>query len=237
MAYAAYPRRTPGWPLLATLGVHLLLAWSWRIAHPPARDLRGERVFYLVPVLPPAPASPQARPNPVPPRSTTPAAPRSRSVSIPADSEAEPITAPTEAPAAVADPFAVTAPAEPAESALDAMVGRAKRDARAIDRELRKGKSGVPEVADTPWGRFKQGLEAAYIDRSRVTVSESYTSPDGEIIYRFRQGGKVWCRISGGVGPRIGGAEGGGATNFDVAGGNGRAGIIACPSGVSWKRD
>jgi hypothetical protein len=32
-----FPRRraASGWPLLATLGVHLLLAWSWRIAHPP----------------------------------------------------------------------------------------------------------------------------------------------------------------------------------------------------------
>lgn len=228
--HAAFPRRAPAWPLLATLGVHLLLAWSWRIAHPPARDVRGERVFDLIPVPPPV------RPKPLPARPTTP--PRALALTPPenTDRRPEPITPPPEAPPVV-DPFAMTAPSAPQESALEAMVGRARRDALAIDREMRKGKPGVPDVADTPLGRLNSALEAAHKDSSRGLSSESYTAPDGQVIYRFRLGGKTWCRTGGSVGPRIGGAEGGGATNFDVAGGGGRAGTIRCPSHGDWKRD
>ena len=236
MTYAAYPRRTPGWPLLATLGVHLLLAWSWRIAHPPAQDLRVDRVFELIPVPPTAPAEPQARASPLP---HTPTTPRSRNTpALPrAIQEPEPVTPPAATPAQAADPFAITEPAPPAESALDAMVGRARGDARAIDREFRKGKSGVPEVADTPWGRFRMALEAAHKDRGLGVTSESYTAPDGQVIYRFRRGGKYKCRSGGSVGPKIGGAVGGGEVLFDVQGGAGRAGEVRCPSSAEWKRD
>jgi hypothetical protein len=236
LTYAAYPRRTPGWPLLATLGVHLLLAWSWRIAHPPAPELLGERAFDLIPVQPPLPESPQLRQPPPSPRSR-PVAPRTRSVSPEMARESEPITLPPERASAADDPFAITTPSAPAESPLDAMVGRAKRDAGIIDRELRKGKSGVPEVADTPWGRFRQALEGAHKDSRRGLTSESYTTPDGQVIYRFRQGGKTWCRTSGSIKPRIGGAEGGGATMFDTQGGGGSAGGIRCPSHGDWRRD
>jgi len=237
----AYPRSRPGWPLVATLGVHLLLAWSWRIAHPPAPrlpGLHGERVIDLI-AVPPLPEMPRMLSEPPPPR---PAVPRERGARSKAaekgtSAEPEPITPPPETPATVADPFAIGAPSAPSESALDAMVGRAKRDAVIIDREMRKGKSGVPEVADTPMGRFRQALEAAHKDSSRGLRSETYTAPDGQVIYRFRQGGKVWCRTGGSVRPQIGGANGGGATQFDSAGGGGAAGMIRCPSHGDWKRD
>ena len=239
---AAFPRRVPGWPLVATLGLHLLLAWSWRIAHPPAQDALGERVFNLIPVAPPALELPSARRETAPVR---PKATRTRGPALPALPDAvretEPLVPPAAAPAPATDPFAITAPAAPAapaasgEAPLDAMVGRARRDAGVIDRELRKGKSGVPAVADTPWGRFTRTLEAAHIDRSRTVVSESYTAPDGEVIYRFRKGGKVLCRITGGVKPGIGNAIG--TSAFDVRGGNGTAGLIDCPSNATWKRD
>lgn len=231
----AYPRSTPGWPLLATLGVHLLLAWSWRIAHPPAPDTRRERVVDLIALPPPSPEPPRLRRAAPPSRSTTPKAPAAADTDRP--SGPEPLAPAPQVPASVADPFAITVPSAPPESALDAMVGRAKRDAVAIDRELRKGKSGVPEVADTPMGRFRQALEAAHKDTSRTLASETYTSPDGQVIYRFRQGGKVWCRTSGSVRPQIGGAVGGGATQFDSGGGGGAAGLIRCPSHGDWKRD
>ncbi len=117
------------------------------------------------------------------------------------------------------------------------MIGKARRDAVIIDREMRKGKSGVPEVADTPMGRFRAALEGAHKDSRRSLGSDSYTAPDGQVIYRFRQGGKTWCRTGGSVKPRIGGAEGGGATMFDGAGGGGSAGMIRCPSHADWKRD
>lgn len=212
-----------------------MLAWGWRSAHPPAEDSFEERVFDLVTIAPPAPEPELAPPHRAaePLRSN---APRARTPALPdVVSEPEPVTPPAETPAPADDPFAITAPAAPAESPLEAMMGRARRDARIIDRELRKGKSGVPAVADTPWGRFTRALEGAHIDRSRTVVSETYTAPDGEIVYRFRQGGRVYCRISGGVKPGIGNAIGPSA--FDVRGGNGTAGLISCPSGATWKRD
>lgn len=228
----------PAWPLLATLGVHLLLAWSWRISHPPAPVLREERVLELIPVAPAAPEQ-RLRPEPPSPRITKPATLRARA-GIPqaaASREPEPVTPPPEAPPTVADPFAVAAPTAPSETAPQSMLGRARRDALSIDRELRKGKSGVPEVADTPVGRFKATLEAAYNDRGMGVASETYTAPDGQVIYRFRRGGRYMCRSSGSVGPKIGGAVGGGEVLFDVAGGAGRAGEVRCPSHVQWKRD
>jgi hypothetical protein len=236
LSYAAYPRRTPGWPLLATLGVHLLLAWGWRSAHPPAPDLRGERVFELIPVPPPVPKTPQLRRQPPSPR-LTPVAPPTPSAAPETAREPEPVTAPPDRALTIDDPFAVTTPSTPAESALDAMVGRAKRDAGIIDRDLRKGKPGVPEVADTPWGRFRQALEAAHKDRGLAVTSETYTAPDGQVVYRFRRGGKFKCRSGGSVGPKIGGAVGGGEVLFDVQGGAGRAGEVECPSRAEWKRD
>lgn len=242
MAAAPYPRRTRAWPLLATLGIHLLLAWGWRIAHrpsPPLPELPGERVLDLIPVPPPALALPRIRREPPPPRSTARNTPSARTGSANTDTapEAEPITPAPQAPASVADPFAITVPSAAPESALDAMVGRAKRDAVIIDREMRKGKSGVPEVADTPMGRFRRALEAAHKDTRRGVTSETYTAPDGQVIYRFRQGGKVWCRTGGSGRPQIGGANGGGATQFDSGGGGGAAGLIRCPSHGDWKRD
>lgn len=229
--HAAFPRRAPAWPLLATLGLHLLLAWSWRIAYPPAPapDAGSERVFTLIPVAPPAPVEPQVRPLlPRPPLSRTPRA-RSDSASAAA------VTPPADAPASVIDPFAITLPDAPSQPASDTVASRARREAGIIDRELRRGKSGVPEVADTPMGRFRAGLEGAYRDSSRGVTSDSYTAPDGQVIYRFRLGGKVWCRTGGSVGPMIGGAEGGGATMFDKQGGGGTAGAIRCPSHGEWK--
>lgn len=221
--------------MLATLGIHLLLAWSWRIAYPPAPDAGGERVFDLIRVAPPAPVEPRVRPRlPRPPISRT---PRARRDGAPAAAvrELDAISAPAEAPASAAQPSAIDLPSAPAESALDAVLGRARRDAVIIDRALRKGKSGVPELADTPMGRLRAGLAGAHQDSSRGMTSDSYTAPDGQVIYRFRLGGKVWCRTGGSVGPRIGGAEGGGAAMFDTQGGGGSAGAIRCPSHGEWK--
>jgi len=232
---AAFSRRaTPGWPLLAVLGVHLLLAWSWRIAHPPAPDPHGERVVDLIAVPPPPPAMPRLRPPPPRPA----AAPSLERPVAPAPRAAEPDTAatPADAPARVADPFAIEAPGAPAP--LETMVGKARRDAGSIDRELRKGKSGVPESADTPWARLQGAMEGAHRDRGLTVTSETYTAPDGQVIYRFRRGGKVFCRGSGSVAPKIGGAVGGGEVLFDVQGAEGRAGtLVRCPSQAEWTRD
>jgi hypothetical protein len=94
-----------------------------------------------------------------------------------------------------------------------------------IDRNLRNGKSGVALQTETPWSRFQRGIESAYIDRSMSGTLDSYTSPDGIVIYRERVGGRTTCRRTGGIHVGIPG----------VAGAN-DAGTVTCPAGVNWKR-
>lgn len=231
---AALPRRTPSWGLLLTIGLHLLLAASWRIAHPPAPDAREERVFDLIPLPLPEPEKPAPRVEPAAPLARAARNARSAPAAMP-DPEPEAITVPAEPQRPVADPFAETQAVE--ETPVEAMNKRAKRDAVAIDREMRKGKSGVPENPDTPWGRFVRGLEGAHRDTSLTIKTDSYTTPDGQTIYRFRRNGKYFCRTSGFVRPKIGGAEGGGAELFDSRGSEGGAGQVRCPSQATWTKD
>jgi hypothetical protein len=113
-------------------------------------------------------------------------------------------------------------------------LGLAKQQAGRIDRELRKGKPGVPTEADTPSARFQRGVESAYIDRSLTLQSDTYTSPDGVVIYRFRQGNRFRCRRAGGVGMPLAGMPG---TGSITAGGAGAAGATDCPKGVVWNQD
>lgn len=193
----------------------------------------------LVPVPPPSAELPRRPPEPPVSRSAVSKAPGVRAASPATDAvdDPHPSDPPPAVPSTPADPFAITTPSAPAPSTPDSLLGRAKRDALVIDRELRKGKSGVPEVAGTPMERFRTALEGAYKDRGLAITSETYTAPDGQVIYRFRRGGKYRCRTSGSVGPKIGGAVGGGEVLFDVAGGGGTAGEIRCPSHADWKRD
>jgi hypothetical protein len=114
------------------------------------------------------------------------------------------------------------------------VAGLARQQAGRIDRELRKGKPGVPTEADTPAARFQRDLESAYIDRSLTLQSDTYTSPDGVVIYRFRQGNRYRCRRAGGVGMPLAGMPG---TGSITAGGAGAAGATACPKGVVWNQD
>jgi len=112
--------------------------------------------------------------------------------------------------------------------------GLAKGQAGRVDRELRKGKPGVPTEADTPWARFQRGLDSAHIDRSLTLQSDTYTSPDGIVIYRFRQGNRVRCRRAGGAGMPLRGMPEG--SSLSIPGSN-AAGETDCPKGVTWNRD
>jgi hypothetical protein len=114
------------------------------------------------------------------------------------------------------------------------VAGLAKQQAGRVDRELRKGKPGVPTEADTPMARFQRGLESAHIDRSLTLQSDTYTSPDGVVIYRFRQGNRFRCRRAGGVGMPLAGMPGTGSITAASAG---AAGDTDCPKGVVWNQD
>jgi hypothetical protein len=144
---------------------------------------------------------------------------------------------PIPAPASTPNPIDTAQAVDPAGASSvqgGFVAGLAKQQAGRIDRELRKGKPGVPTEADTPMARFQRGLESAHIDRSLTLQSDTYTSPDGVVIYRFRQGNRYRCRRAGGVGMPLAGMPGTGAI---TAGGAGAAGDTDCPKGVVWNQD
>jgi hypothetical protein len=244
------PRRTPGWPLAVTLGLHLLLGWWWLQATGvrvlPA-VVSAPREFIVVAVLAPAPSrssAAPATPSSSPPRAAKAAPART--------APAAPLVAPqpiTPAPADTAPPPAMSEPAAdpfptPSASAQeriatgdDSLASRGKRTAGAVDHELRKGKLAPLDPGDNKWQRFAQAVGDARVDNSRTLTSESYTAPDGVVVYRFRQGGRTWCRTGGDIRPSPFGAQAGGAALFDKAGGGGFAGTVRCPTRVEFKPD
>jgi hypothetical protein len=247
------PRRTSGWPLAVTLGLHLLLGWWWLQATGvrvlPA-VVSAPREFIVVAVLTPAPsrssaapsapaaaASPRPRAAQAVPARAVPAAP---SVALPPITPAPADTAP---PAATSEPAADPFPTPPGSAqdttatGDDSLAGHGKRMAGAVDHELRKGKLAPLDPGDNKWQRFAQAVGDARVDTSRTLTSESYTAPDGVVVYRFRQGGRTWCRTGGDIRPSPFGAQAGGAALFDKAGGGGFAGTVRCPTRVEFKPD
>lgn len=218
----------PAVPLVLTLLVHLLLVLAWMHARTIRRESDrspGPR-FVLVPVRPVAP------PRPLPER----LARRGARPTFPV--AARP---PAHPPATALPGAAAAAAAEAASAAPGAadILARARQDAGRIDRELRGGKPAAPGGAPGRWARFQAAAESAFIDRSNIETMDTYTAPDGVVIYRFRQGNKVRCRMTGSVGPGVAGGYTGGAVlaGAGSAGGGNTAGTIACPSGQrDWVR-
>lgn len=232
--------------LALTLGLHLLAGFrlQQQCRPTPVRAAASQVVTILLQL-------PETRltrpPAPAPARMATPLREPRHDVAPRPNASDRPAPPPTQRPPATVtaappartqpaiDPLAPTpAPADAAALAHDPAaavngsftVGLAKREAGRIDRELRGGKSGVPLEADTPWARFQRGLEDAHIDRSLNATEDSYTSPDGVVIYRRRVGSRVTCYRTGSVGLGVAGAVG-----------INDAGSITCPKGVVWQRD
>jgi hypothetical protein len=247
------PRRTPGWPLAVTLGLHLLLGWWWLQATGvrvlPA-TVSAPREFIVVAVLTPAPSRSSAAPS-APAAAASPrpraaqavlarAVPAAPSVALPPITPAPADSAP---PAATSEPAADPFPTPPGSAqdttatGDDSLASRGKRTAGAVDHELRKGKLAPLDPGDNKWQRFAQAVGDARVDTSRTLTSESYTAPDGVVVYRFRQGGRTWCRTGGDIRPSPFGAQAGGAALFDKAGGGGFAGTVRCPTRVEFKPD
>jgi hypothetical protein len=232
-ASAGFDRRSSVLPLAATFALHLLLVLCW-LGRPVPR-LPGDVAPAVVSMLIPLPLPKPVRPVPdSPARPSAPARAAPVTVARPAPASTPPAPAEASSSPEAVTPADPVPPAPHTEAGEDLLRG-ARKQAGIIDRELRGGKSGVPRQADTPWGRFRAGLEAAHIDRSRSTVTESITGPDGVTIYRIRQGDKVFCRATGSVAaPMPGRTEGAvlaGAGRFDNLGKSGTGGSIDCPSG------
>jgi hypothetical protein len=251
---AGFPNRNRA-ALALIFGMHMLALFAWMQQRPPRLPEMPHVVSILL--RPPAPQritkpAEQAPPptpipqHPLPPAydvlggaPPTPAKPtaetRAEAPSPPATAPVtEPVTEPATEPATTRSLEDARAPLtvqdaireqQQADGALG--LNLSKRQAGRIDRELRKGKSGVPDEPDTPMGRFRRGLERAYNDRSRTVIEDSYTSPDGVVIYRRRIGNKSICYRSGSVSPL--GMPGMLMPN--------EAGNVRCPSGVQWKKE
>jgi hypothetical protein len=213
----------------------LLQTGGGRAASPASRTVPPPPVTLPAPVaaaptthFPPLP-KPQDHADDLPDaRAEAAPAPATATPAADAIDTARPADTPSEARADTAPPPA------PASTQGGFSYGLAKRQAGRVDRELRKGKPGVPTEADTPWARFQRGLDSAHIDRSLTLQSDTYTSPDGIVIYRFRQGSRVRCRRAGGAGMPLRGMPE--DSSLGIPGAN-SAGNTDCPKGVTWNRD
>jgi hypothetical protein len=217
----------------------LLQTSAGQAARPPSRTEPSPPVTLPLPA--PADAAPTTLPAPLPVPG-----PEDR-IDNPSDTRAAAAPAPAAAPVA-SDAIDTARPAgTPSDARADAATAAtstatqggfayslAKHAAGRIDRELRKGKPGVPTEADTPSARFQRGLDSAHIDRSLALQSDTYTSPDGVVIYRFRQGNRVRCRRAGGAGMPLRGMPEGSSLSMP---GTNAAADSDCPKGVVWNRD
>lgn len=211
--------------LAVTCAAHLLVLLLWmqhkRIPLPPAPArvvtilLQPDRARALrTPAPPRAPVPAPVVPPLHPPAAALPAVP------APMPAPDTPATSP--APADAPEPSAPASTSPPGGFTYSL----AARQAGRIDRELRNGKPGVPTAADTASARFQRGLESAHVDRSMTIQTDTYTSPDGIVMYRYRTANGVRCRRAGGVGMLLQGMpDAPAAMNVD------------CPKGVEWNRD
>jgi hypothetical protein len=245
-AAAVLPRNRAALALI--FGMHMLALFAWVRQRPmPVAVPNLPRVVSILlrpaapqprpaPEEPATPVLPQPRRPSLPPKAGFPSGPTAPSRPAPSEPAAAPVT-PVPAPAAPAATSGLEDARAPA-SVQDAIreqkqaeggfgLNLSRRQAGRIDRELRKGKSGVPDEPDTPMGRFRRGLERAHIDPSNAVYEDSYTSPDGTITYRKRIGNATICRRSGSISPL--GMRG-------MIMGN-EAGDLPCPRGVQWKKD
>ncbi|MEJ7808165.1 MAG: hypothetical protein WKG03_19860 [Telluria sp.] len=237
--YGARKQGVASLPLALVLVLHLILVLLWASNGRKQIDQGAEQRHFAVTWI--HALRPQKAPLP-PPRAPEVAAPVVKR--LPATAPSLPQAAPTTDPetfpgqADIAQPGTATATATSAPGATE-MIDAAKRQAGLIDNQLRGGKPAplMPD-ADLPIARLRSALESAFIDGSRTMVTDSQTQPDGVIVYRFRRGGKVWCRQSGGGGPSmIEHSDGAKLAGAGSRGGAGMAGNVQCPSGESgWSR-
>jgi hypothetical protein len=180
--------------LAVTIAVHALLLLGWQLTRrapiAPAPDPVRTTIQWIR--LPAPPARPQprreeeARPEPVRVPARTPARPSAITL-LPSPS---PPAAPAAAPAAAA-PSASTAPAGTGDAA--ALLERARRDAGAVDRALRK--ENYPYIVaplDSPQIRMRKGIAAAAGMEPGMDELVNNTG-DGGRRTRIVAGGQTYC--------------------------------------------
>jgi hypothetical protein len=182
------------WPLAVSLAAHVVLVLAWLHFGKTERLVDEAPRTLSVLLLPKA--------APTPPAITQPDKKVATSSRRPPPAAARALPATPVVPSLPAQPvLALPAPAPAAApSALD-ILDAARQDIRKNGVGARGGKPGAPLQADGKWNRFADRLAGARVDDSRGPVTESYVSPDGQVMYRTRSNGKVACRKTGSTGP------------------------------------
>jgi hypothetical protein len=220
--------------LVLTIGFHLLLVLLWPRERPPASSAQPEVVSVLLQPaarLPSTSSQPQhqsvKKSVPVRPSALRTTRDRTSEVSLPApSSEQQAVTEPSTSPDVKQVEKADTGAATTIQSGTKFDIDLARRQAGRITRETDAGEARVQIEPNTPWMRLRAGLEAAHVQPATDVQQDSYTAPDGTIVYRKRVGNRTFCRKTGNVGS-------GGISGIAM---NDGAGWVSCPSQAEWKR-
>jgi hypothetical protein len=231
--------RRQAWPLAASLAAHVVLAVLWlNGTHKPRPPEEEPRRLMLVLLPKTAPLKPPVAP-PEPQSTRRPSEHQKNATARPPEAVAvqpqQPVNVAPDPALPAREPEAISTSHPSATAILDG----ARRDIGKIDRELRGKHPNLLGKTDTPWGRFEQALAGAHGDST--LTEDSYTSPDGTVVYRRRMGRKTVCRKTGSVGPpapwRSEGAILAGAGRQSTLGVGGEAGDFLCPeSDPGWKK-
>ncbi|NIA53942.1 hypothetical protein HAV22_09830 [Massilia sp. TW-1] len=181
--------------LAVTVAVHALLLLGWQMTRrppaAPAPDPVRTTIQWIR--LPAPPARPQprredeARPEPVRVPAHVPARPSAITLLPPPSIPAEPPAA--AAPAASAS----SAPAPPGAAGAAALLERARRDAGAVDRALRKENNPyIVAPLDSPQIRLRKGIAAAAGMEPGMDELVNNTG-DGARRTRIVAGGQTYC--------------------------------------------
>ena len=203
------------------IGLHLLAVLMWLQKKQPRVEQRPTLISILLRPSANVTAPSPDRPSPSIDRTPTVTSKKrlpDHVISLPDASSFEADTNRSDAVSEAASSAAASSP--DASFDLNLVRRQASRVARTIAREL----PAVPSGAETPWTRFGRDVDAAHLEAG--VWQDSYTAPDGTIIYRKHIGGRTFCRMSGNVGPENG-----------VIKGIDEAGSIACPTRTQWKRE
>jgi hypothetical protein len=189
-------RRSVG--LAVTIAVHALLLLGWQLTRrPPTAAPEPVRTTIQWIRLPAPPARPQprreeARPEPLPVPVHEPARTPARPSAITLlPSPSIPVT--TAAPPAAAAPSAIPAPAPTGNANAAALLERARRDAGAVDRALRKENNPyIVAPLDSPQIRLRKGIAAAAQMEPGMDELVNNTG-DGARRTRVVAGGQTYC--------------------------------------------
>jgi hypothetical protein len=202
--------------LALIIGLHLLAVLVWLHDKRPRVEQRPTFISILLPAAAKATAPSLDQADPSPHRDPIAVPVRT----LPAH-DIPPPDAGADRPADVPD---AASPAPATSTGPGFSMDLVRRETSRVARSIAHEMPSMPSGADSRWGRFERDVDAAHFGAG--VWQDSYTAPDGTIIYRKHVGGRTICRMSGNVGPENG-----------IIKGVDEAGSVACPTTAQWKRE